>query len=529
MTGAAGRCHNQKHDAVTMDMSLFKGLYRHPAEAVLREYLSNASDAHTAKGGKLPPIQVTLPKKTDENPLLTVRDFGNGMSENEIIAYTAFRGASTRKRSNAFMGGQGLGSKAGFAVGSEFFMTSYQNGTGLRVRVHENSKQQGLVEVVERFSTDELDGLLVEVTVPSYFLTDLDEEALSQLFMAYELDGLEVTPSYSRGLSLHDPEQFACLKLNGSVRGWVDIHSAKRMSSQAILRSRYRNMAVPDNGKLLFVIGKVAYNIKSRELASILIRGEWEDWELSNFFRFLSQDNATHVLNLPIASVDINASRDRILLSNRSLETIFSALTDYRRLLHAELQKQLNSLSSRLEAGPFVAALENNDYENYDGFSWRGKKVGLAQLQESKAIVRMGYPESIVLSPKPMETRVNTYRRFSTFWELVGKDGDAIVILVAAEEDISTLNDELNKINSLTLLRELSTLLSGNSHWKPGKPTRQGKFIIITEADELWDVVSGWQIVEHSVIKSLIEKQQRSLRKAADTHSKNLTSLFSSL
>ena len=69
--------------STTFLMDALGKLYSRPAQAVLREYLSNAMDAHKAKGGKLPPIQVTLPKQNrwDHKKFmptpLQVRHFGN--------------------------------------------------------------------------------------------------------------------------------------------------------------------------------------------------------------------------------------------------------------------------------------------------------------------------------------------------------------------------------------------------------------------------------------------------------------------
>jgi HSP90 family molecular chaperone len=131
-------------------------LYSRPAQAVLREYLSNAIDAHKAKGGKLPAIQITLPEGNTRNPsgssMLIIRDFGKGMNEEEFGSILSRYGASTKRDSNAMIGGFGLGAKSGFAVSDEFFMTSYQQGRGLRVRIFKDALNQGYIDVIDRFT-----------------------------------------------------------------------------------------------------------------------------------------------------------------------------------------------------------------------------------------------------------------------------------------------------------------------------------------------------------------------------------------
>ena len=88
-------------------------LYSDKVLAVIREYSTNAVDAHIEVGKKDTPIKVTLP-----NPLsldFKVRDFGRGLTEREIGEIYAMYGESTKRGTNEQIGQLGLGCKSAFA------------------------------------------------------------------------------------------------------------------------------------------------------------------------------------------------------------------------------------------------------------------------------------------------------------------------------------------------------------------------------------------------------------------------------
>lgn len=496
MEDVAESLSNRPHSTGARDMVMFESFYRDPARAALREYLANAYDAHTAKGGVLPPIQVTLPQG-DTNPMLTIRDFGNGISEEEIIAYIGSHGASTRKHSNDFMGGYGLGAKSAFALGDEFFIVSYQGGNGVKARVSVDEKRQSFVDVLERFPTEESDGVLVEVAVSPSHLKALDDGFLARVFMAYAPGSVEISPSLSEELHVHDPEHFSCLQLDGVVRGWVDIE----LTESARLRGGTTHKS--GGGKVLMVVGKAVYGFEPWNLSDFIFADDEEgrvndSVELEKSFDFFSQFEAVHVINLPVGSVDLSYSRDHILNSKRSIATISSALTDYVRLLHAELQRKINSLPSYSEAMQAVVELEDSYYNNAALFSWRGQKLGAALIKSSSAVVR----EDFNKFTETIRTPVKTISHFSSFWNWVAKEGDTIVIPVAAEEDIPALNAKLERIDPRTLLRHLTPMINYI------QKRRQAKFLFITETDELMEILSDCPVAEASIIEALIARQQ---------------------
>ena len=136
-------------------------LYTDKIAAVLREYGCNAFDANVEAGRGEKPIEVRLPNKLD--PTVSIRDFGLGMTERQILQTFCKLGRSTKRSSNAFTGMLGIGSKAGFAYGDSFTVTSYENG---QKTVYACTRLQGVptLSKMHQEATDAPDG--VEVKVP---------------------------------------------------------------------------------------------------------------------------------------------------------------------------------------------------------------------------------------------------------------------------------------------------------------------------------------------------------------------------
>lgn len=92
--------------AAGLVMDILAKLYTNPLAAAIREYTSNAIDAHIAAGIDKP-VEVNLP--SNNNQWLTVRDFGTGLTAFDILTVYANFGSSDKRDSNEFIGGFGIG------------------------------------------------------------------------------------------------------------------------------------------------------------------------------------------------------------------------------------------------------------------------------------------------------------------------------------------------------------------------------------------------------------------------------------
>lgn len=101
-------------------------IYKDKPGAIVREYSTNAWDAHILAKLPIADIQVSLPTLND--PMFRIRDFGSGLTLEEVRDIYCILGESTKRESNEFNGQLGLGCKSGFAYGDSFIVTSWVNG-----------------------------------------------------------------------------------------------------------------------------------------------------------------------------------------------------------------------------------------------------------------------------------------------------------------------------------------------------------------------------------------------------------------
>ncbi len=140
--------------------------YNFPELAVLREWVSNAHDAHVAAGIKAP-VRVTLPNAL--NPTLTVQDFGLGMScdfvENSYLSF----GTSTKDGANDEIGGFGQGGKSALALAAQYTMTTISEGLK-NIYIFERSPMGGVdfKNPIHNLPTDEPSGVTVQVAVDNW-------------------------------------------------------------------------------------------------------------------------------------------------------------------------------------------------------------------------------------------------------------------------------------------------------------------------------------------------------------------------
>lgn len=139
-------------------------LYSDKILAVVREYSTNAWDAHIEAGCPDRPIEVTMP--TRYNLEFRVRDFGYGLSQKDMAkTFTRF-GKSTKRDSNDAVGALGLGCKAGFAYVDQFTVISRHKGTKTIYNCYINENRAGKIMVmVEPEPTDEESGLELVIAV----------------------------------------------------------------------------------------------------------------------------------------------------------------------------------------------------------------------------------------------------------------------------------------------------------------------------------------------------------------------------
>jgi hypothetical protein len=103
---------------------LSSGLYANKIRAVIRELSCNAVDSHVAAGKQNIPFDVHLPNSIE--PWFSIRDYGTGLSHEQVTQIYTTYFESTKTNSNEFIGALGLGSKSPFSYTDNFTVTAIQ-------------------------------------------------------------------------------------------------------------------------------------------------------------------------------------------------------------------------------------------------------------------------------------------------------------------------------------------------------------------------------------------------------------------
>jgi hypothetical protein len=142
---------------------LSSGLYANKIRAIIRELSCNAVDSHVAAGVPDLPFDLHLPSSLA--PHFAIRDYGTGLSHDQVLnIYTTYF-ESTKTDSNDFIGALGLGSKSPFSYTDNFTVTAIQNGKKGIYSAYINDQGVPSVALMMTEDTDEANGVEVRFAV----------------------------------------------------------------------------------------------------------------------------------------------------------------------------------------------------------------------------------------------------------------------------------------------------------------------------------------------------------------------------
>ena len=140
---------------------LSSNLYSDPEQSFIREIVSNAWDSHVE--AKTTDIPVIIRFNNNGNDWeITIRDFGTGLSPQRFQEVYCNIGSSTKRESNEFIGGFGIGKYSSLACSNTVYITSYYEGKAY-IYVMVKSGNSITTNLVMEKPTEEKNG--VEVTI----------------------------------------------------------------------------------------------------------------------------------------------------------------------------------------------------------------------------------------------------------------------------------------------------------------------------------------------------------------------------
>lgn len=301
-------------------------LYSDKILAVMREYSTNAVDAHVESEKASVPIEVTLPNRFSPN--FKVRDFGKGLSQDDVRNIYAFYGESTKRNSNLLVGQLGLGSKSAFAYSDNFVINSYVNGVKTTYNAFIDVTQIGQIAMLDSEPTNEPDGVEIVVPVKSddfqHFLSKA--KSLFRYFKVYPV--IKGVPDFKN-----------------------DLKSPPLLSGNLWEIENRNNESYGSSYSALAIMGNIAYPFEASSLK-------------------LSDENSTKLRSLmdrlliefEIGDLDIAASREKLQFSDRTIKKITDRLQEIRVEIDIKIQEKLSKCETLFEAKTFFGRL--SDYNS---------------------------------------------------------------------------------------------------------------------------------------------------------------------
>jgi hypothetical protein len=148
-------------DSLSHLMTVLSDIYSNVKSAIVREYATNALDSHT-DAGQTQPIEIWTP--TTLSPNLVIKDYGLGLSREDIDKVYRKYGASTKRKSNTTTGRIGIGAKSALAYTNSFHLTAVKDGKKI-VAVISHTGTGGSVEIVSEVEATEPNGVSVSIPV----------------------------------------------------------------------------------------------------------------------------------------------------------------------------------------------------------------------------------------------------------------------------------------------------------------------------------------------------------------------------
>ena len=163
--------------------SLLRNNYSDPMLATMREIIANGIDA--SRGTK---VDVQLPTKIEPN--FIVRDYGEGLSEEDMLGLYSKFGKSTKRDANKSIGGFGVGKFAPLAYTSSFIIVSYHDGVKDSYAMKVDDDEGTSIQKLFSENSGEANGIYIQVPIENQHVDNFNLKFKN--FSRYIQDNLNV-------------------------------------------------------------------------------------------------------------------------------------------------------------------------------------------------------------------------------------------------------------------------------------------------------------------------------------------------
>lgn len=296
---------------------LRQNIYSDPIKSLIREYTTNAIDEHVKLSKTDVPVILQLPNTF--SPELRVRDFGIGLTDEQVFHFFGKYGASDKRESNELIGAFGIGCKSAFAYTDSFNVISFKNGRKATFNIFIGEDNIGTVARMTEQTTDEENGL--EIVVP--------------------VKKDDISTFVSRGYEL-----VKYLKTKPTLKGVNNPPSFERAKA-ALSGDFWRYFG--DSRETIIIQGQIGYPIDTGKVGQTHYgsgeapKGYINEWEYALL-------NSGLQLEVKIGEVEVTASREQLQMSDATIAAIRKRLSEVKAEIQDYAEKRLKSAKTMIEA-----------------------------------------------------------------------------------------------------------------------------------------------------------------------------------
>lgn len=334
--------------------SLLRNNYSNTRLAVVREITANALDANLEANASRS-IEVKLP--TSMNPSFAVRDFGGGLSKEDVFGLYSKYGKSTKRASNNYIGAFGIGKFAPLSYGDNFTCTSFHGGLKIAYNVFVDESDD--TKIVELFSepSNEPTGLSIEVAVSDGDINDFKD--ICQKF--FKFFSKEDMPKFIGAEENFIKENKITLESKDDSWFFLDENS-----------DRYRYGGYHSH----VIMGRVSYPLDSQALnVGKFVK---EDAQARIIAQIIASSN--FYLRVPLGSVKLHHSRESLEYNKTTQQKIIDSLLVVVDQIQEIAKEKLADSTDLFDAKRNYARIVNampygirSVFEN--SFEWNGVKI----------------------------------------------------------------------------------------------------------------------------------------------------------
>lgn len=323
---------------------LSDGLYSDKIQAIMRELSCNAYDSHiAAKNDK--PFTVHMPNELE--PYFSIRDYGTGLSHDDIMNIFTTYFQSTKTDSNDYVGCLGLGSKSPFSYTDNFTVSSWHNGVKRTYNAFINESEIPSIAMMAEDKTKDHNGIEIQFPVQRHDFSEFVRKA---------------------------PKTFKYFKLQPEIVGVkIKLDKPNYFLHKNTWGVRSNELTGDYSSGAFAVMGNVCYPIDDYPEANLT--------PMEKCVLDLGID-----IHFDIGDLEVSASREKLSYNTQTKKNIKDRLAIIGKEIITELETKIQRCPSLWEARKMAYTLSKGDYSMFGTLltnqateiTWQGNKVDLS-------------------------------------------------------------------------------------------------------------------------------------------------------